>query len=117
MACMSGPPCVPGKTAESSGFCQRSASAFFFQAEDGIRGATVTGVQTCALPISADIENSHRWLKPEPLRQRAMIDRRERRAFPAGGNVGGAEIVDHRNAEPRGVHAAVADLNGQTVLR
>src|SRR6266568_9688568 len=26
---------------------------FFFQAEDGIRGGTVTGVQTCALPISA----------------------------------------------------------------
>src|SRR5436305_10010164 len=25
---------------------------FFFQAEDGIRGADVTGVQTCALPIS-----------------------------------------------------------------
>src|SRR5207245_3006244 len=25
---------------------------FFFQAEDGIRVATVTGVQTCALPIS-----------------------------------------------------------------
>src|SRR5207245_8549419 len=25
---------------------------FFFQAEDGIRYATVTGVQTCALPIS-----------------------------------------------------------------
>src|SRR5207245_6946958 len=25
--------------------------AFFFQAEDGIRAATVTGVQTCALPI------------------------------------------------------------------
>src|SRR5208282_6720406 len=26
-------------------------SFFFFQAEDGIRDATVTGVQTCALPI------------------------------------------------------------------
>src|SRR5256886_8262148 len=26
---------------------------FFFQAEDGIRYLTVTGVQTCALPISA----------------------------------------------------------------
>src|SRR5207245_6509028 len=26
-------------------------SCFFFQAEDGIRDATVTGVQTCALPI------------------------------------------------------------------
>src|SRR5688572_23688090 len=25
--------------------------AFFFQAEDGIRALTVTGVQTCALPI------------------------------------------------------------------
>src|SRR5207248_4020590 len=26
--------------------------SFFFQAEDGIRDRTVTGVQTCALPIS-----------------------------------------------------------------
>src|SRR3989442_11118357 len=26
---------------------------FFFQAEDGIRDADVTGVQTCALPISS----------------------------------------------------------------
>src|SRR6266481_9043825 len=29
---------------------------FFFQAEDGIRGGTVTGVQTCALPISWRVE-------------------------------------------------------------
>src|SRR3989442_5394640 len=27
-------------------------SSFFYQAEDGIRDADVTGVQTCALPIS-----------------------------------------------------------------
>src|SRR2546427_7108216 len=27
-------------------------SIFFFQAEDGLRYLTVTGVQTCALPIS-----------------------------------------------------------------
>src|SRR5207248_8150329 len=27
---------------------------FFFQAEDGIRDRTVTGVQTCALPISGN---------------------------------------------------------------
>src|SRR6266487_5150508 len=27
-------------------------SSFFFQAEDGIRDGRVTGVQTCALPIS-----------------------------------------------------------------
>src|SRR2546427_10664730 len=30
-----------------------AACRFFFQAEDGIRDLTVTGVQTCALPISA----------------------------------------------------------------
>src|SRR2546430_3901411 len=38
-------------------FCGRSVAGkriayfFFFQAEDGIRDLTVTGVQTCALPI------------------------------------------------------------------
>src|SRR5205085_4985261 len=30
---------------------------FFFQAEDGIRDLTVTGVQTCALPISCRFES------------------------------------------------------------
>src|SRR2546430_168362 len=30
----------------------RDCHFFFFQAEDGIRDLTVTGVQTCALPIS-----------------------------------------------------------------
>src|SRR2546430_3455328 len=30
---------------------------FFFQAEDGIRDLTVTGVQTCALPISIKLIN------------------------------------------------------------
>src|SRR2546430_9525301 len=34
---------------------------FFFQAEDGIRDLTVTGVQTCALPIC-----------DSPLRQRCL---------------------------------------------
>src|SRR2546430_645289 len=29
----------------------RGCGFFFFQAEDGIRDLTVTGVQTCALPI------------------------------------------------------------------
>src|SRR5437879_13414024 len=32
------------------------SSIFFFQAEDGIRDTSVTGVQTCALPISADCD-------------------------------------------------------------
>src|SRR5258708_27956674 len=32
--------------------CGLSTRFFFFQAEDGIRDDLVTGVQTCALPIS-----------------------------------------------------------------
>src|SRR6266516_6237952 len=35
---------------------------FFFQAEDGIRDRTVTGVQTCALPISG-------WLRQRRLQR------------------------------------------------
>src|SRR2546430_13516868 len=37
---------------------------FFFQAEDGIRDLTVTGVQTCALPISQPTSAS---CGPSPL--------------------------------------------------
>src|SRR3989449_10814584 len=38
---------------------------FFFQAEDGIRDVAVTGVQTCALPISDALELAAR-LADEP---------------------------------------------------
>src|SRR5207237_7598707 len=31
-------------------------SSLFFQAEDGIRDSSVTGVQTCALPISGGVD-------------------------------------------------------------
>src|SRR2546429_3566747 len=43
---------------------------FFFQAEDGIRDVAVTGVQTCALPISVlpPSEEWHEILKPMLLR-------------------------------------------------
>src|SRR5215510_16577529 len=35
---------------------------FFFQAEDGIRGGHVTGVQTCALPIfAAFLQGLQQW--------------------------------------------------------
>ena len=45
---------------------------FFFQAEDGIRDYDVTGVQTCALPIS---DFSLRWLDGSEWRlQQAMAD-------------------------------------------
>src|SRR5437867_11832698 len=51
---------------------------FFFQAEDGIRDRTVTGVQTCALPISKIITISSTY---DPVIVRAR-DRDDLRAPP-----------------------------------
>src|SRR2546423_2608886 len=39
---------------------RNSVFFFFFQAEDGIRDKLVTGVQTCALPISEELRTRHR---------------------------------------------------------
>src|SRR5437667_7369383 len=44
---------------------------FFFQAEDGIRDRDVTGVQTCALPIS--------FTAPDPPRRLPPVRRRSTR--------------------------------------
>src|SRR2546430_9560940 len=55
-------------------------SVFFFQAEDGIRDLTVTGVQTCALPIFSDIrlEGLPAWMGfEEGLDQ--LVDRKSTR--------------------------------------
>src|SRR6266446_8837472 len=41
---------------------------FFFQAEDGIRDYKVTGVQTCALPISAPTARSRAGSFPSSAR-------------------------------------------------
>src|SRR2546430_11401707 len=40
-----------GRRVCATGDRRRTPFVFFFQAEDGIRDLTVTGVQTCALPI------------------------------------------------------------------
>src|SRR5688572_33411409 len=46
---------------------------FFFQAEDGIRDLTVTGVQTCTLPICVD---HHRGIPDGRRDVRRIVDRR-----------------------------------------
>src|SRR5437867_11805877 len=51
---------------------------FFFQAEDGIRDRTVTGVQTCALPISraaraAPVATTPRGSGPGTPRRRRLV--------------------------------------------
>src|SRR3989440_1359756 len=45
-----------------------SGCFFFFQAEDGIRDLIVTGVQTCALPISADVRKITQAMRTDVLR-------------------------------------------------
>src|SRR5690349_14688082 len=66
---------------------------FFFQAEDGIRDLYVTGVQTCALPISAELgaafphprhpardphQDHHPAETPRPTQLGARLSRRRR---------------------------------------
>src|SRR5437868_13288045 len=62
------------------------AMYFFFQAEDGIRDRNVTGVQTCALPISRrDARDSGR-----DLGRAGRAARRRAPADPRGGEIGRA---------------------------
>src|SRR3712207_8572844 len=45
---------------------------FFFQAEDGIRDIGVTGVQTCALPISGEHDRPYGVLGAHTRRRRVF---------------------------------------------
>src|SRR2546430_12989471 len=72
-----------------------SVLSFFFQAEDGIRDLTVTGVQTCALPIS-------------PRRPARRAVRRPRRATADRRPGGGRAAADRRTPEAGGAHARAA---------
>src|SRR2546430_5462247 len=68
---------------------------FFFQAEDGIRDLTVTGVQTCALPIL--------FGRPERVAERSKagdIDKRQsRRVHVATICVGNSHLLRQVFAE------------------
>src|SRR5689334_23673455 len=68
---------------------------FFFQAEDGIRDGTVTGVQTCALPI---------WSRAGAAGQHRTADRRARGAA-ARRAVRGADAEPPDPPEDRGSEA------------
>src|SRR2546427_1019565 len=72
---------------------------FFFQAEDGIRDLTVTGVQTCALPISAYARRSESDRRRSGGAARALASRRQRcRPY------GGPRRASHRAAGARAAH-------------
>src|SRR2546430_6587313 len=70
------------------GVCGGSMCVFFFQAEDGIRDLTVTGVQTCALPIYARVGGAEgrRAVRRRDGREPARVSAAPRRARGAGAN-------------------------------
>src|SRR5256885_11401140 len=68
---------------------------FFFQAEDGIRDYKVTGVQTCALPISPGCARSRRLGTRHP--DAGALPRPARRR-PAGAEADGVRARDRAAA-------------------
>src|SRR5437667_9228364 len=62
---------------------------FFFQAEDGIRGRDVTGVQTCALPIYVRPDEGVAGSRPARCSPRRSRRPRRDPATPSSGRTSG----------------------------
>src|SRR6266542_1274574 len=73
---------------------------FFFQAEDGIRDATVTGVQTCALPIYGGLRRDPRH-QPTGRDASARHTRAARRELPRDRPVSGRRGQAHARLHRR----------------
>ncbi len=66
---------------------------------------------------AADINHDDRAFALQRLRQRAVVDRHERRALPAGVDVGRAEIMHDRDVDRFRKRRAIADLHGHLLRR
>src|SRR2546422_3092018 len=71
-------------------------ASFFFQAEDGIRDVAVTGVQTCALPISSGDAELELWAA---TRHAGPFERLAGK--PLRIEVSGNVYAEHPHATPR----------------
>src|SRR2546427_5734116 len=79
---------------------------FFFQAEDGIRDLTVTGVQTCALPIYVVRDLTRRHALEDPARDAAQVvvvvdDEDSQLSHALGSTTTRAELIAARSEERR----------------
>src|SRR2546430_5629749 len=75
----------------------RAIGFFFFQAEDGIRDLTVTGVQTCALPILPIVPLGTKVAAAFPMRSAATsISRLAVGSSPKTSSPSGASTIARR---------------------
>ena len=65
---------------------------------------------------AAEIEHADRMRALELADQGAMEHRHDRGALPAGGDVGGAEVIDHGDPEPGGERRPIADLDREAAV-
>src|SRR2546429_4068962 len=86
---------VEGPADETRASDRRLSFFFFFQAEDGIRDVAVTGVQTCALPISfiADPDNAPLTITYAWTRNGSAVAAATGSAYPPGNQVKGDVIA------------------------
>src|SRR6266540_1171107 len=113
---------------------------FFFQAEDGIRDRDVTGVQTCALPISRPDEGAPASWRSLPQTRKVAAMRRQigDRAVVLGASMAGllaarvladsyaqVTVIDrdelpetpmHRRGVPQGRHVHALLARGRQAL-
>src|SRR2546430_5365714 len=97
---------------------------FFFQAEDGIRDLTVTGVQTCALPISLHLSSCLGWVLPLTGARHAPGPHTSRLTSRLSSRQGSPRVVARRrhSIRPAGDRKSVGegkgvDLGGRRIIK
>src|SRR5256886_4237075 len=98
-------------------------SFFFFQAEDGIRDLTVTGVQTCALPICFLLCPCHASWSDSILRHHRLRTIRQRVKRPLRVGTSRCDVpararwAESRSEERRVGKECSVDLGGRRIIK
>src|SRR2546429_2110437 len=102
---------------------ERSAGLFFFfQAEDGIRDVAVTGVQTCALPISIRRAPGRLWPRRSLRRAASAAETRRARCWRSSTQPTARRSKTGRSStsvrdRKSGVEGKRGDLGGRRIIK
>src|SRR2546430_4788182 len=87
---------------------------FFFQAEDGIRDLTVTGVQTCALPISitttASRPTTRKWMDISPRWPRRCRSEEHTSELQSQSNLVCRLLLEKKKKKKQGIHLVIDNV-------